>query len=608
MKKFPHTRRPRQSSTRIRNRLTKGLAELSRVELVRPLAEIEPAYLFKHALVQDTALSTLLRGEYKRLNMLVAHALEEVNADRLDEYAAQLAQHFGAAEDDVKTLAYATRAGDRAMRVYANREAIAFYSQALEAAARANATTAEWIHLYTRRGRAYELNAQYDAALANYDELEKLGQLRRERALELTALMARLPIFATPTARYDSAKAELLANQALTLAREIGDQQAEAKTLWLRMLTMVRSLRPQNGIADGEAAVALARKLNLRELLAYGLHDLASSYAGIVQFERARELSLEARQLWRELDNKPMLADNLSSMANGLIFIGELDQVIALSREAFQISQAIGNLWGEAYSLAMVGQAYEEHGEYTLAFSAMENCIRYAEQAGFFVPQVQTRAMLAQAYLNIGAQGQAHRVARQALNSKLTQGAMVHPIEIPLRARLYVIMNELEKAEAELAAARSRFRRDDMSSDFTQLLLDFAQVKLSTARGEFGKVHRLLKDLIQELRARNVKLYLPEVMYDLGQALVQLGDPSAAYRTWIEADDAAQEIGSRRMRWQILASLYAMERECGNPERAETFRSAARTNLDYMIAHMPPEFHESFLNLPNVRQVINSTV
>lgn len=594
----------------LKQRIETALAQLAHAELVRPLAasssQEEAAYLFKHALVVDSALSTLLRGEYKRLNLLVARALEEVNTKRLDEYAAQLAQHFAAGEDDAKTLAYATRAGDQAMRVYANTEATAFYMQALEAAKRTGATTEQWIYLYLQKGRAFELDAQYDAALESYDEMEREGERRGERALQLAARMARLPIFATPTPKYNPSKAELLASDALTLARQTGDRAAEAKTLWLKMLTMLRSMRPQDGIADGEAALKLARELNLREQLAYTLNDLGSAYGAMGQTERALALAREARDLWRELDNKPMLADNLGGTANGMIFLGELDMVIALSEEAFQISQAIGNLWGQAYSLAYVGTAHAERGDYARAIATMQDCIRYAEQAGFFVPSVQTRATLARTLAEIGAFAQAKQVAQKAIEAADKNSAMMNPLTAALRSGMYLILNDMDKAETARAQAEAVLDSGSTMPRFMQLLAIAADVELRMARGEFGRVLEVADGLLETLREMQLRLFLPQALFRQSQALLATGDREGAWAALTEGNTYARQTGSRRMRWQILADMSTIEAARGNIEEASRLRNEARGIVEYIAGNMPPEYREGFLNLPNVGAVMNA--
>ena len=104
--------------------LNATLDRLETSELVRRLYDEDPAYLFKHALVQDTAQESLLKQERKRLHRLVAESLELLYAERLDIIAARLAQHYDAAGMVEKTIEYAERAGDTASQLSAYGEAI----------------------------------------------------------------------------------------------------------------------------------------------------------------------------------------------------------------------------------------------------------------------------------------------------------------------------------------------------------------------------------------------------------------------------------------------------------------------------------------------------
>jgi len=593
-------------------RVDAALDDLMRAQLVRALDgsysnQKDETFWFKHVLIQDTALSTLLRGEHKRLNLLVAQSIESIYAAQLDEYAPQLAQHYGNADDEPKALEYATRAGDQAMRVYANAEAIAFYEQALDAAAKSDATTEQWTHLYEQQGRAYELSARYESALAVYDAMERTGRERGDLKLALAAQMARLPIYGTPTPLHDSERAEVLATEALEFARALGDRAAEAKALWLRMLVSIRSWRPKQGIQDGEESLALARELHLVEQEAYSLNDLASSYFALGEYNHGSELSMQARELWRRLDNKPMLADNLAGAANGMVFVGDLDKVIELSNEAFRITESIGNLWGQSYSLLMVGQAYEERGDYTLAISAMNDCIRYGEEARFIVPLVQTRAYLAQAYDRLGAREHAVREIKRAQAIHLQRGA-THPVAVTLRVRLYLIAGMLDEAEAEYRSAFAQLNELSRSPNVFRLFLVHADIDLAMARHEYARALPLLDAILQDLKVLGIRFYLPEALFKKGQVLLELDHPEAAYAALLEGKRAAKDINSRRMGWQINAALASIERKRGKHQAAQKFRKEARVILDYIVMHMPEEFRASFLDMPDVREVYASDI
>jgi predicted ATPase len=82
-------------------------------------------YLFKHALVQDTAYSTLLRGPRQALHRRVAEALEQRLPDLVQTRPEILAHHYGEAAIVDKAIGYWHLAGKLSVAKSAVREAIA---------------------------------------------------------------------------------------------------------------------------------------------------------------------------------------------------------------------------------------------------------------------------------------------------------------------------------------------------------------------------------------------------------------------------------------------------------------------------------------------------
>ena len=97
------------------------LAEPELQEALRRLVEaglvfqrgMPPAaeYLFKHALVQDTAYSTLLRGPRQALHRRIAEALEERFPESVEARPEILAHHYGEAAIADKAVIYWHLAG-----------------------------------------------------------------------------------------------------------------------------------------------------------------------------------------------------------------------------------------------------------------------------------------------------------------------------------------------------------------------------------------------------------------------------------------------------------------------------------------------------------------
>jgi tetratricopeptide (TPR) repeat protein len=97
------------------------------------IAALQPEleYLFRHALVQDAAYSSLLKQDRRALHGLAAETLLAVYPDRRRELAAVIAMHFELAGDEVRAAEQLVIAGEHAAERFANHEALAFFDRAL---------------------------------------------------------------------------------------------------------------------------------------------------------------------------------------------------------------------------------------------------------------------------------------------------------------------------------------------------------------------------------------------------------------------------------------------------------------------------------------------
>jgi predicted ATPase len=88
-------------------------------------------YTFKHALVQDTAYGSLLRGRRSELHELVARTLEHDFLETSQSAPEILAHHFTEAGLTDRAVDYWKRAGELAARRFANAEAIEHLTRAI---------------------------------------------------------------------------------------------------------------------------------------------------------------------------------------------------------------------------------------------------------------------------------------------------------------------------------------------------------------------------------------------------------------------------------------------------------------------------------------------
>jgi class 3 adenylate cyclase/predicted ATPase len=113
--------------------LRDGLGRLVDAGLVFQRGEPpEATFLFKHALVQDTAYSMLLRGPRQALHARIAQALETQSPELLDTQPELLAQHYAEAGLVEKSVACWGKAGHRSAARSAIAEAAAQFQKGLD--------------------------------------------------------------------------------------------------------------------------------------------------------------------------------------------------------------------------------------------------------------------------------------------------------------------------------------------------------------------------------------------------------------------------------------------------------------------------------------------
>jgi tetratricopeptide (TPR) repeat protein/ribosomal protein L40E len=117
--------------------LYKVIEEAQNAALIeeRPQSGRMIRYRFTHAFFRQTLYEEIIAPRRIRLHQQVARALEEVYKTRLEEHAAELAEHFSYSSDSAdlaKAVSYGEMGAKRAMSVYAYGEAVRLLEQALK--------------------------------------------------------------------------------------------------------------------------------------------------------------------------------------------------------------------------------------------------------------------------------------------------------------------------------------------------------------------------------------------------------------------------------------------------------------------------------------------
>jgi predicted ATPase len=155
--------------------MDKALAQLVHAGLVFARgAPPQATFLFKHALIQDTAYSMLLRASRKALHARIAHALEERFPSVAEARPQVLAHHFTEAGLVERAVAYWSWAGQQSAAKSAFIEAIAQLKRGLH-------LTAKLPDSRERKQRELELKVNLAAALMESQGRHPLPRIFRRR-------------------------------------------------------------------------------------------------------------------------------------------------------------------------------------------------------------------------------------------------------------------------------------------------------------------------------------------------------------------------------------------------------------------------------------------
>ncbi|MGO9661264.1 MAG: AAA family ATPase, partial [Acidimicrobiales bacterium] len=121
------------SVTDLGDDLRAAVSELRSVGLLVELdAPGEPAYRFRHALIQEATYKGLLKAQRQRLHARAASGLEGAAGEPPIGAAVVLGRHFALAGEAERAAHYLELAGDNAASAFANDEAVSSYRYALE--------------------------------------------------------------------------------------------------------------------------------------------------------------------------------------------------------------------------------------------------------------------------------------------------------------------------------------------------------------------------------------------------------------------------------------------------------------------------------------------
>ena len=346
------------------------LQELKALEIIYEQGLLpEPAYIFKHAVIQDVAYGSLLKERRRELHRAVGGAIEELYPDRLADHYQELAHHFVNGEDWPKAFEYLIRTGDRAKDAFANQTALDSYAKALEVASRVSPPPPprRIMEIYQRRGQIWRLMSRPTDAVADLGRMLAMARNEGDRFAEAQALvdlsLAHWIFFSAEHAPLTKTYAE----DALRIGREIEDEEVVAKSL--SYLGLVKQV--EGDLVGGDEKLAESLRISeargFKDAMAQNLTWLGAHADWRGEFRKAIPLCRRAEETAQENHDGFSELIALAFRCLALIGLGEYEQGLATINDGLTKARDRESAWVIGRLTNSLGWLYQELGDFRRA-------------------------------------------------------------------------------------------------------------------------------------------------------------------------------------------------------------------------------------------------
>lgn len=456
-------------------------------------------YVFADETIHEFLVTqpSLLRR--RRYHLAIAHTIEELRKDVIDDHLGELAYHFIQAAEIGKAKEYSIRAADKSTALYAHSGAIRHYTNALELVSENELETK--LELLTKIAQSAYRKADHNEVVRFCGEAVETAQrlgLKTELA-DLHALLG-LSYFLVGNAKKEALESYLKGLEVLA-----DSEDTLQKALLLQQIGRVYVLtgEPEVGLDWLKRSIEMASKLGAHWVLAHAYQTLALS---------------------RPLKEKTSI-------------ISYLEQAFDLANEHW-LDDPGRDVFGRAYD-NLVANLSAVKGEYRRSLDLVLKGIDYAKKAGSPHFQAWLGGDLAfYAYLPLGEWDACERVARETISLGRELGAELYLIEsynalafmacgrgelqkarelvnyiLPIAvksewpeffvrsyqaaASIHLAQNELDEAQQYLLRAFEYRAKGNTVTQAAMLEIAFGLVTVTLKRGEVDKASAYYQELVR---------------------------------------------------------------------------------------------------------------
>jgi tetratricopeptide (TPR) repeat protein len=356
-------------------------------------------YEYTHNKIHEVIYKDLNDVKKKMIHLRLAKYLEDAKIDNIEEVVYDLAYHFYYGLDFDRALSYSIEGGEKAMRTYANKEALDLYNIGLNSLRRLDEKLANTTHykekkieILSKLGALNKTFGDWDKSLAYYEQLLPLCE-------EIKAVQTKAAAFVDIGWIYQqrnlSDEAEKYFNKSLEIAEKIKDEQLAAEA-YNGLGTVYES---QGSFQKALDSYTISRKFAEKSQDLVNLAKAHNAFGRIYNLQgnhkKARKHNETSIYIFEKLNDLPELAKAYSSLGMTYYDMGNLKKNIEFNERCIELADQISDIRVKGYGLSNTVDALVKSNQLDLAEE-------YATSALQIFSKLDEQYMVALNHINFG--------------------------------------------------------------------------------------------------------------------------------------------------------------------------------------------------------------
>ncbi|MEO0227967.1 MAG: adenylate/guanylate cyclase domain-containing protein [candidate division WOR-3 bacterium] len=540
-------------NTSVQN-LSETLERLEHFEGVLVSDPTKKFYEFTSPTAYEVVYGSLFKIKRKELHTIIGNELEKIPEEKIYENLEKLAYHFARSNEERKGIYYLKSAADKSYRLYALKETLNFFDQALELLKKKELSPEEMqdkLEVLRRQGWVLRLLGKLTEAIKNQKQSLKLARkvssLRDEAGanLNIGIIYQEMGI---------PKKGLNYWTRARRIAKKIGD-----KNIHSLAVVNLGNYYMETGVLK-KALKYFNESLKLGEELkdkrAIGLAHLNLGYV----IERQRDLpkALEsykrAHQLFEEIDDKENVARSLNQIGLIHLYLGNINEAIQNLSEVSTLASKIGDKMAESLALGNIGLAYAQMWQLDKAYENFTKSLTNAQVIGDLRQVMGMSINIGELQLYRGNIVQALEYHNKATNLAIQiQDLFSEALSRRATGWDYYHSADYKKAIEEFEKSQNIFQNigDRRNSVISMVAAAMPKIKL----GYVEEMEGMLKGIegkAQEMKDLEVLAYVLDAEAEL---FIYKKDYENARKVLEQLPDLSRQIGNKRLYAWTMAKL-----------------------------------------------------